>query len=146
MKNFLRAFRFAWAYRGRLFISVACALFAAVFWGLNFTAIYPVLKILGSDKNLQQWIDSEISRSQDHIDGWHTDLDRLRKKEEELTKIPDPGHRLHMLRDNARDQAQVMSKLEPAQHEVYRFKVTKKYIDNWLPEDRFQTAQEVAEP
>ena len=66
MKNFLRAFRFAWAYRGRLFVSVACALFAAVFWGLNFTAIYPVLKILGSDKNLQEWIDSEIQRSQDH--------------------------------------------------------------------------------
>src|SRR5579884_1047744 len=62
MKNFLRALRCAWPYRVRLGVSVFCAVLAAVFWGLNFTAIYPVLKIIGSDKNLQQWCDTEIVR------------------------------------------------------------------------------------
>src|ERR1700716_2611934 len=57
MKNFLRALRFAWPYRGRLLLSCVAAILAAVFWSLNFTAIYPVLKILGSEKNLQQWVD-----------------------------------------------------------------------------------------
>src|SRR5205085_3473591 len=96
MKNFLRAFRFAWAYRGRLFISVACALFAAVFWGLNFTAIYPVLKILGSDKNLQEWIDWDIDQSQKNIDGWHADLERLLKQQQKYEQMDLTEHRSHM--------------------------------------------------
>src|SRR5439155_181511 len=84
MKNFLRAFRFAWRYRLRLAVSVACALLAAVFWGLNFTAIYPVLKILGSDKNLQQWLDKEIADTQQNIDKWRTNVDELTRKRQEL--------------------------------------------------------------
>src|SRR5438477_468277 len=47
MKNFLRALRCAWPYRVRLGVSVVCAILAAIFWGLNFTAIYPVLKVIG---------------------------------------------------------------------------------------------------
>src|SRR5271165_5135448 len=46
MKNFLRVMRVAWGYRGRLLLSLACALFAAVLWGLMFTCIDPVLYIL----------------------------------------------------------------------------------------------------
>src|SRR5437588_6489394 len=68
MKNFLRALRCAWPYRVRLGVSVFCALMAAVFWGLNFTAIYPILKIIGSDMNLQQWVDSEIKRTQKELE------------------------------------------------------------------------------
>src|SRR5579884_1707153 len=62
MRHFLRALRFAWPYRYRLFISGLCALFAAACWSLNFTAIYPVLKILGGDQNLQEWVDTSIHK------------------------------------------------------------------------------------
>ena len=37
MKNFLRALRHAWPYRRRFAVSVFCAAFAAMLWGLNFT-------------------------------------------------------------------------------------------------------------
>ena len=53
MKNFLRTLRFAWPYRRRLVISIGCALFAAALWSLNFTAIYPILKIFTTGQNLQ---------------------------------------------------------------------------------------------
>ena len=56
----LRALRYCWPYRHRMVLSVVCALLAAVLWGLNFTAIYPVLKILGSDQNLQSWAASVL--------------------------------------------------------------------------------------
>src|SRR5262249_19251210 len=69
MKNFLRSLRSCWPYRGRLMVSVICALLAAVLWGLNFTAIYPVLKILGQDKNLQDWVEERINEEQKQIDG-----------------------------------------------------------------------------
>jgi ATP-binding cassette, subfamily B, bacterial MsbA len=139
MKNFLRAFKFAWKYRIRLGVSVVCALLAAVFWGLNFTAIYPVLKILGSDKNLQQWVDGEIKRTQGEIDPLQKAVEEMVKRQKELELQPDTDHREHTLRDLSRDLVQVESKLEPARRDMYRYKVAKKYIDNWLPEDRFET-------
>ena len=54
MKDFLQALRFSWPYRGRIILSVTCALVAALFWSANFSAVYPVLKLIGSDQNLQE--------------------------------------------------------------------------------------------
>ena len=139
MKNFLRACKFAWNYRLRLAVSVVCALLAAVFWGLNFTAIYPVLKIIGSDKNLQQWVAGEIQRTQAEIDGWQKSVDDLVKKQQELAQAPPSDPREHAMRDLSRGLAQVEGKLEPARRELYRYQVLKKYIDTWVPEDRFKT-------
>ena len=57
MKNFLRALRHAWPYRRRFIVSVVCASLAAVLWGLNFTAIYPVLKLLNNEQTPRQMVD-----------------------------------------------------------------------------------------
>src|SRR4249920_2702128 len=65
MRYFVRTLKHAWVYRVRLVVSLVCALFAAIFWSLNFTAIYPTLKILGSEDNLQEWINSGIQSLQD---------------------------------------------------------------------------------
>ena len=67
MKNFIRALRFAWPYRVRLGISFLCALMAAALWSLNFTAIYPILRIMGTgpDDNLQSWVNASIKKIQD---------------------------------------------------------------------------------
>src|SRR5687768_15676937 len=69
MKNFLRALKFSWVYRRRLILSLFCAMMAAAFWGLNLTAVYPVLKILGSNQSLQFWIDQKIDAAQAEIEG-----------------------------------------------------------------------------
>src|SRR5262245_18780400 len=89
MKNFLRALRFCWPYRYRLGLSILCALLAAVFWGLNFTAIYPVLKILGSDKNLQEWVDQCIAESDAHIATLTAKQEQLNKEDKEADKLPE---------------------------------------------------------
>ena len=68
MKNFVRALRYCLPYRSRLIISVVCAVMAAVLWGLNFTAIYPVLKILGTGQNMQEWVEECITDTQKIID------------------------------------------------------------------------------
>src|SRR5258708_5957771 len=107
MKNFLRAFRFAWNYRFRLFASVLCAMIAAVFWGLNFPAIYPVLKIIGSDKNLQQWVDREIQRTRKEIRNCETNVHDMTRHQHEVEALAPSQERSHQLRDIARDLAQV---------------------------------------
>src|SRR5437588_10515761 len=64
MKNFVRALRCALPYRGRLILSLLCAVFAAALWGMNFTAVYPVLKILSNNQTVQQWVDGEVTTTQ----------------------------------------------------------------------------------
>ena len=115
MKNFLRAMRFAWPYRYRAAFSVICAVLAAAFWGLNFTAIYPVLKILGSDKNLQQWVDDEIKRTKTEIDGWRTQVDQLTKAQQRLEDDPSAPDRKKHLRNIIGELAKIESKLQPLQ-------------------------------
>ena len=137
MKNFLRALKFAYPYRGRLLLSLLCALLAAVFWSLNFTAIYPVLKTLGSDKNLQQWVADAIDEVKStKVNPLQIDVNRLSKEREELEKDPLQEKEL---RRRSGDLARYQSKLEDATEKLYQLQVAKKYIDWFFPTDRFQT-------
>lgn len=139
MKNFLRALRCAWPYRVRLALSVVCAVLAAVFWGLNFTAIYPVLKIIGSEQNLQQWADSEIDRARGEIGKLEAKLQDLAVKLDRTKAIPPGRLREDLERRTTSDQAQVDRRLEAYRCELYRYQLMKKYIDMVFPDDRFQT-------
>jgi ATP-binding cassette, subfamily B, bacterial MsbA len=84
MKNFLRALRFSWTYRWRLVISIFCAFIAAGLWGLNLTAVYPVMKILGSNQTLQEWIEQEINNASHAIEERSKELE---KQKSELKKV-----------------------------------------------------------
>src|SRR5690349_11884580 len=68
MRQFLRVLKYSWPYRFRLLGSIACALFVAALWSLDLSAIYPVLNILQTGKNLQQWVDGEIDDYQKKLD------------------------------------------------------------------------------
>ena len=139
VKNFIRALRFAWTYRIRLIISIFCALCAAAFWSLNFTAIYPVLKIVGSDQNLQQWVNNEIVQTQKQIEEWDKIVDSHTKKLEIVQGYQDIAKKEKQEKEISRSLAKVTSKLEPARHELYRYLWAKKLIDQLFPEDRFMT-------
>src|SRR5262249_33408545 len=137
--NFLRAVRCAWPYRVRLGVSVLCAVLAAVFWGLNFTAIYPVLKIIGSEMNLQQWADGEIDRIRKDIRKHEGKLDDLAQEVQKIEKAIPGSWRDDALRKTTNEQAKFEGRLEAARCELYRYQLLKRYIDMIFPDDRFQT-------
>jgi subfamily B ATP-binding cassette protein MsbA len=140
MKNFLRALRFAWPYRWRLLLSFVCAVLAAIFWSLNFTAIYPVLKIIGSDQNLQQWVDESIKRIETtQIPPLQNEVDELLKKADQLENDPPSKKRNEMKRKNTAKLNEVGGKLDSLRRELYYYQVAKRYIDWIFPQDRFQT-------
>jgi ATP-binding cassette, subfamily B, bacterial MsbA len=84
MKNFLRGLRFASPYWRRLVVSVICAGLAALFWSLSFPAAYPVLKILGTDKNLQEWVNDKIQETSARVEPLQKEVDDLKAKREEI--------------------------------------------------------------
>src|SRR5258708_7663839 len=77
MRNFMRGLRSTCPYRGRLIASIICALFAAVLWSLNLTAILPVLKLLGSEKSWAEQLDQEIEKFQRDYAAERAILDNL---------------------------------------------------------------------
>lgn len=138
MKNYVRALRFAWPYRYRLLFSVTCALFAAIFWSVNFTAIYPILKILGTGQNLHEWANTSIKQVQtERIEPLQARVEVLNKQQDSLPPDhPDWGNQHRKLTSKL---AQAESELKSSRQELYRYELMKKYIYAALPEDCFQT-------
>lgn len=140
MKNFLRALRYSWPYRYRLLLSVVCAMLAAVFWALNFTSIYPVLKILGTDQNLQEWVNDCITKTKTkQVEPLQAKVAELTRKQQMLENHVDHPDLDRERRRNAEELAKVHNKLESASSELWHYHVAKKYIDLLFPSDRFQT-------
>lgn len=139
MRNFLRALKYSWVYRRRLFVSIVCALLAAALWGLNFTAVYPVLKILNSNLNLQQWIDQKIDATQLEMDGLSAELE-LRKTElkaaEKIEQVRPRERREHELSGKI---AGIESKLDSCATRMWRYQQAKNHFIRFLPGDRFET-------
>ena len=84
MKNFARLVRFAWPYRVRFGVSLACAGVVALMWVSNLGAVYPLLKILFDDKTCQSWLAEQA-------EGIETDIKADRARVEELDLIRDLG-------------------------------------------------------
>ncbi len=139
MKNFLRALRYAWPYRTRLFISVACAICAAVLWGLNFTSIYPVLKLLNNDQSPQGWVDNCIALCQKEIDQIEKVSDSLTEKAKDLDKVENNKFFEQQRRENTHSLVKVESKLVYARKQMDWYLVAHKYIYAYLPRDSFVT-------
>jgi ATP-binding cassette subfamily B protein/subfamily B ATP-binding cassette protein MsbA len=150
MKNFLRALRHALPYRRRLILSMVCALCAAILWGLNFTSIYPVLKLLHTEQSPHQWVDEQIARLQKDIRELEGKVNSIGQGKNQAEKELDD-----MRRDPQRQNktAPVEQKIRDATHELYKqesklgftrsslywYQIARKYIYKLLPADCYQT-------
>ena len=137
----MRVLRLSWAYRGRIVASGVAALFVALFWSLNLSAVYPVLQILSADNNLQQWVAKQIDENQKKTEDpvRIARIDALRLQLKALEENPAAPDRDNTIRRDLRE----MSKLEGEQNEystkAYRYKVLQSTVIQHLPTGRFAT-------
>jgi subfamily B ATP-binding cassette protein MsbA len=139
MKNFVRALRHIWPYRRRLFLSVICAVLAAILWGLNFTSIYPVLKLLHTGKTPRTWVDDHIATMTTEINSLKGEVDQHTERQKELDSLPPSKDRDRELRNEAADLVRLESRLESAQRQLWYLHAAKRVIYSWVPNDGFQT-------
>ncbi|MDB5308247.1 MAG: putative multidrug export ATP-binding/permease protein [Gemmataceae bacterium] len=142
MRNFLRTLKHSWPYRYRLAASVVCALFVAALWSLNLSAIYPLLQILSTDKNLQQWVDDEIEAARGKLEN----QERKRALEENKTTLlaiqRNPNffpNREEKEREATRQIAKIEGDQSDAGNSLYRYQLLKDRVIRHLPTDRFAT-------
>ncbi|MEY4191398.1 MAG: hypothetical protein RIR17_2134 [Planctomycetota bacterium] len=139
MKNFVRALRYAWPYRGRLCLSVVFAVCAALLWGMNFTSIYPVLKLLHTDQSMHEWIDGCVTSMQKELQQIEKLSDALTEKGKQLEELPQNKFNEQLRRENTHALVKVESKLVAARKKMDWYLIGKKYIYSWLPKDPFTT-------
>src|SRR5271163_1401508 len=80
MKNFVRLVQFAWRYKVRFGLSVACAAMVALLSFTEIGAVYPLLHILFGSQNPQRWISEKIV-------GLETDVFSLKNRESEVARV-----------------------------------------------------------
>src|SRR5712691_2484883 len=114
MRNFIRALRFAWPWRYRLAASVVFALLAAVLWSLNFTAIYPILKIFGTGENLQTWVDKSIDQCEKLIEVLEKKMADLKLEVPNIDKEPDAESKARLKRHLSAKTVKVEAELKAA--------------------------------
>lgn len=139
MKNLLRALRHAFPYRRRLALSIFAAICAAFLWGLNFTSIYPVLKLLHTGQSLHQWVDECIASAQKEADSLQTKIEKLTDEEKNLDRLTPSSQVEKARRDLANDLLKLESKQQAARAAIYWYQVLRKYIHALLPDDCYRT-------
>ncbi len=150
MKNFLRALRHVLPYRRRLIASFVCAVCAAILWGLNFTSIYPVLKLLNTEQSPHEWVDEQIKKLEGEVRSFEAEVKQQsaarQEQEQRLEEVrQDRGQRpasdpiLQQIRDKTRDLSKLDSKLGAARSSLYWHQIARKYIYKLLPDDCYRT-------
>jgi ATP-binding cassette, subfamily B, bacterial MsbA len=140
MKNFLRALRHALPYRRRLGMSIFCAVCAAILWGLNFTSIYPVLKLLHTGQSPQQWIAEHIAALDRDIAPLELDGKRNADRLKDIEGFEPGKFREQEIRRLNIEQARVEDKLQWLRRKLYTYQILQKYANSsWVPTDAFRT-------
>lgn len=140
MKNLFRALRFVWPYRGRLILSVICAMVVALLWGANFMAISPILRLLDKNQNLQQQIDAEIEVKQQRIAELDKTLDDREKIEIPRDKAQFQGEELEArLAEKTRLQAKDEAAISYARSQLYWLQMSRGWIYHFCPAGPFET-------
>src|SRR5262245_25512754 len=141
MRHFFRMLKYSWPYRYRLLASVFCALMVAALWGLNLSAIYPILTILSTDQNLQQWTDKQIDKHQKEVNDpeRRNKLEHLRKELKRLEQQPAGPDREAKERHATEELAKIERELNHHTTWMDRYQFLKAKVLRYLPEDRFLT-------
>jgi len=111
----------------------------AALWSLNLSAIYPVLKILSTDKNLQQWVDGEIVDYQRLLDESDKQVDDIEARLKQLEQDPTQVNAENRKRKTTEELAKLEGDRASHRTWVYRYRYLKDKVICHLPEDRFET-------
>ncbi|HSG69453.1 MAG TPA: ABC transporter ATP-binding protein [Planctomycetaceae bacterium] len=131
-----RLIPYVWPYRKRLLLSAFFALMVGVFWGLNLSVAFPIVKIVGEGQSLQAYVISEVDQSQKQVDDYTEALQKLDLRLAELGDATDQQserRRIDLLQLKSRTQ----SKLSSASRSLMLMTWLDQTIMRRLPDDQF---------
>lgn len=136
MNGFLKVFPYVWPYRRKIAISFIFAVLVAILWGLNLSAIGPVVKVLLQGQNLRQYVDEQIALN----------IEAIEKATQELNKLDAELSRLEGMTGNEAqtERARVLKVRSRVEKRLAEHNRTAPWMSRlrtsvvpWFPEDRF---------
>jgi ATP-binding cassette subfamily B protein/subfamily B ATP-binding cassette protein MsbA len=139
MRSFVRSLRYAWPYRVRLGASIFCAVCAALLWGLNLSAVLPVLKLLTRpDQSWAAQLEESIDVYQRDYDETSAKLDNHRSELARVGRWPAGPDRDRRERQLTGAIAQLEGKLSRLSRSAYWGQTAKCFFQRFLPLDHFR--------
>lgn len=131
MSSFGRALRLALRYRYTFVASILTAILVGVLWGGNITALYPVVILAGRNQSLQTWVATEIEQGRGKIEQFGRELDEvgLQLAAADVEQQEPLQRRQRLLSD----------RIDEEQASLARYEWVRPWIDDYLPNDPFQT-------
>lgn len=120
MERFSRIIPFLWPYRRPIIVSVLCAVVISFLWAANLSATLPLVRVLFENKNVHQYVETEISETESEI--------ALREK-----NINEFRH------SDIEGQAKAQRDQSSASERLVLLTSIRDYVLPWVPKDRFDT-------
>lgn len=139
MRNFRRSTWFSAPYWRRLVASILCALVVAVLWGVNLSAIFPALKLLGSGKNLQEWVNDEIAAQERLRDAATEEVKKFNKVLQSYERQPNTPEVEKWKRGTSAELAKATAAQDYHADWAFRYHWLRTKVVRHLPTDKFET-------
>jgi subfamily B ATP-binding cassette protein MsbA len=120
MQVYLRVAEYVWLFRRQFILSVICAVMVSMFWAVNLSIAFPIVKVLFENDSIHAYVDSEISRYEVEIQKETETLEALR---------PDQIER----------KAVSQARLSVAQNSLAFATLVRQNALPWVPKDKFDT-------
>ena len=78
MKYYIRALKMALKYKWSLVTAIFCSIMVAILWGANIGAVYPFVEVVFERNSLHDWVDNQVSNSEQKIESLKTEIGDLR--------------------------------------------------------------------
>lgn len=132
MNSFGRLLPYVWPHRSRLMLSVLFAGLVALFWGLNLSFAFPVIKVLLQDTTLEEYVNKEIAESREEIAAREEHIQMLEARAAQMSQ---GDEHVRLLKTISRQQ----TKQSEASRNLLIMGWTKENVLPWVPRDKFDT-------
>ena len=120
MQVYLRVAEYIWLFRRQFILSVICAVIVSMFWAVNLSIAFPIVKVLFENDSIHAYVASEIEKYE--------------------TEIKDENAALKSLRaDQVERLAVSQTRLSNARRSLVFATWMQRHILPWVPEDKFDT-------
>lgn len=134
MNSLLRLAPYVWPYRKKLIFSTIFAFLVAIFWSMNLSAVFPVVKVLMEQQNLPDYVDQEIALAEIEIENRSLKIERI---DQEIERIEAAGGSEDETVELKKDRSRQQSKLSRASRLALIMSWLKSNVIPWVPDDKF---------
>ena len=134
MKSLSRISRFVRPHRRKLVVSVVFALLVAVLWSFSLLLAFPVIKVLGQNQSLAEYINEEITESKQNFEEHTRVVTRLENERQSLSNKESQDY--IALR---RRQAHHQNKASAAEWRLFLFQSIHNRVLPLVPKDKFDS-------